>query len=111
MSDDDRIRWRCRRGMLELDLVLNAFLDRHLCNLDAHELETFCGLLECPDPELLDYVMGHKEPAAAEEYELIVLLRGVNVHLASNTPSAPAGRGNGRGEIPRRERLMPFAQN
>ena len=95
MSDDDRIRWHCRRGMLELDLVLNAFLERHLSTLDARKLEAFRALLECPDPELLDYVMGHKEPAAVEQYEVAALLRGVNVHLASNMPSTPAPLGKG----------------
>jgi antitoxin CptB len=95
MSDDDRIRWRCRRGMLELDLVLNAFLERHLCTLDARKLEVFCTLLERPDPELLDYVMGHNEPGSAEECEMIALLRNVNVHLTSYIPSTSPALGNG----------------
>jgi antitoxin CptB len=70
-----RIRWRCRRGMLELDLVLKAFVERHLATLEPHKLEVFGTLLERPDPELLDYFMGHKEPLAAEERELIGLIR------------------------------------
>jgi antitoxin CptB len=61
--------------MLELDLVLNAFLQRHLETLDAEKLDTLTALLERPDPELLDYVMGHEEPAAAQERELVNLMR------------------------------------
>jgi len=42
----DRIRWHCRRGMLEIDLVLNAFLDRHLETLTERQLDAFRALLE-----------------------------------------------------------------
>ena len=41
MSDADRIRWRCRRGMLELDLVLTSFLESQLDNLDDAQLDAF----------------------------------------------------------------------
>jgi antitoxin CptB len=111
MSDHDRIRWRCRRGMLELDLVLNAFLERHLAILEPHELEAFHALLERPDPELLDYVMGHAQPGAADECEVIALLRDVNVHLASNIPSAPGPLSAGDTGFVRASGVMPLAQN
>ena len=45
MGDLDRIRWQCRRGLLELDLVLAAFLERQLDRLDAQQLEIFKELL------------------------------------------------------------------
>ena len=70
----DRLRWRCRRGMLELDLVLSAFLERHLDQLDASEIEALKVLLALPDPDLLDLVMG-AEPEGAAEHELIALMR------------------------------------
>ena len=71
----DRLRWRCRRGMLELDLVLSAFLERHLDQLDASEIEALKVLLALPDPDLLDLVMGRAEPEGAAEHELIALMR------------------------------------
>ena len=71
----ERIRWRCRRGMLELDLVLNAFLERHFASLEPRSVDAFRALLERPDPELLDFVMGHSNPAASEERELVALMR------------------------------------
>ena len=71
----DRLRWRCRRGMLELDLVLNAFLERHLDRLDGPALEAFSALLARTDPELLDLVMGRSEPAGRREEALVALLR------------------------------------
>ena len=62
MSERDRIRWHCRRGLLELDLVLAAFLERHFDRLDAREVELFKALLEQPDNDLVDLVMGRAEP-------------------------------------------------
>jgi succinate dehydrogenase flavin-adding protein (antitoxin of CptAB toxin-antitoxin module) len=73
----ERIRWHCRRGMLELDLVLNAFVQRHLATLTPRELDTFRGILERPDPELLDLVMAHTDPEDTAERELIRLMRAV----------------------------------
>ena len=77
MSDRlrDRMRWRCRRGMLELDLVLNAFLERHLATLDPARIEAFTTLLARTDPELLELVMGREEGLDALERELLTLMR------------------------------------
>ena len=71
----ERIRWHCRRGMLELDLVLNAFLERHLEDLEPASLDAFKGLLERPDPELLDLVMGHAEADGPAERAVLALVR------------------------------------
>ena len=71
----DRLRWRCRRGMLELDLVLNAFIERHLDELEPSAIEAFKSLLALPDPELFDHVMGRTEPESIEERELLALMR------------------------------------
>ena len=62
MADFDRIRWRCRRGLLELDLVLEAFLARGYERLDAGERRLFDELLEQPDNDLLDLALGRREP-------------------------------------------------
>jgi antitoxin CptB len=74
----ERIRWHCRRGMLELDLVLNAFVEQHLENLAPAQLDTLRRILESPDPELLDLVMGHSDPETTAELELIALMRAAN---------------------------------
>ena len=62
MSDFDRVRWRCRRGLLELDLVLAAFLERGYERLDAGGRRLFEELLDQPDDELLDLALGRSEP-------------------------------------------------
>ena len=64
MSDLDRIRWQCRRGMLELDLVLNRFVEEDLAALDPEQLQTFKNLLAEADTQLLSWVMGQTEPPA-----------------------------------------------
>jgi antitoxin CptB len=63
MSDFDRVRWRCRRGLLELDLLLKGFLERSYDRLGPEERAAFVELLEQPDNDLLDLAMGRTEPA------------------------------------------------
>lgn len=47
-----RLRWRCRRGMLELDLVLANFLQRHHAELTAEQCVELDSLLNLPDQDL-----------------------------------------------------------
>ncbi len=49
-----RLSWRCRRGLLELDIVLQAFSENYLQHLTASELNAFDRLLDLPDNEFLD---------------------------------------------------------
>ncbi len=72
MSELDRIRWRCRRGLLELDLVLENFLDRRFGGLDAEQRQLFSELLDQPDNDLLDLALGRRE--AAPRYQALVEL-------------------------------------
>jgi succinate dehydrogenase flavin-adding protein (antitoxin of CptAB toxin-antitoxin module) len=76
MSDIDRVRWRCRRGLLELDLILNGFLETRYAGLDADQRERFNELLEEDDNDLLDLAMGRCEPQP--RYRMMVdMLRAV----------------------------------
>ena len=75
MSDLDRIRWHCRRGLLELDLVLQRFNDRYLPGLTLDQRRRFQELLMLGDNELLDIVMGRSEPISESIAELAALLR------------------------------------
>jgi antitoxin CptB len=73
VSDADRIRWQCRRGLLELDLILAKFLDRHLENLSPASLAAFRHLLDYPDNDLLELAMGKTPPPDAETAAIINL--------------------------------------
>ena len=71
----DRLRWRCRRGLLELDLVLNRFLERHLATLDAEQRLAVARLLDTPDTELWDMVSGRRAGPDAAAEALLRLMR------------------------------------
>ena len=62
MSDDiARLRWRCRRGMRELDAVLVGFLNSSYGTLNEEDKVRFGALLELPDPDLHAYLVGRYE--------------------------------------------------
>lgn len=61
MAELDRIRWQCRRGLLELDLVLNRFVERDLDGLNPGQLQVFKALLNEQDLTLLAWVMEQEE--------------------------------------------------
>ena len=61
MKDLERARWRCRRGLLELDIVLQRFMDEHYAHLDKTELRQFEILLDLPDNDLWEMIALRKE--------------------------------------------------
>lgn len=54
-----RIKWACRRGMLELDVVIMPFFEECFDDLTDQEQQEFVSLLECDDPDLFTWIMGH----------------------------------------------------
>ena len=56
------VRWRCRRGMKELDVLLERYFDRRFKTASVSEQAAFLTLLSMPDPTLMDFVMGRKQP-------------------------------------------------
>jgi antitoxin CptB len=71
----DRIKWHCRRGLLELDLLLQRFLTQTLDALNAEQVEVFRELLEYEDNDLLELLMGRAEPLDARLSGVLGLLR------------------------------------
>ena len=70
-----KLRWDCRRGLLELDLILEKFNARHLATLEAEHVAQFRELLALPDNDLLDLIM-ERGPLADRRFEtLLKLLR------------------------------------
>jgi len=65
----DRLRWKCRRGLLELDLVLERYLRRHPGD------ERLAALLDLPDNDLWDIVSGRSERYDARFRETVARLR------------------------------------
>jgi antitoxin CptB len=77
VSELDRIRWHCRRGLLELDLILARFQEQVLPQLSGEELESFKRLLQCSDNDLWDLVTGRLEPEPGVEARLVGHLRSL----------------------------------
>ena len=71
-----RLRWRCRRGLLENDLVLERFLEVHGTKLSAGQLEAFNKLLDLEDKQIWDLVSGRREAGDPGLVEVVELLRG-----------------------------------
>ena len=57
-SNKSRLRWRCRRGMKELDVLMGGFLERHFDELGASLQAAFAELVEQPDPTIADWIWG-----------------------------------------------------
>ncbi len=57
-----RLRWRCRRGLLELDIVLARFVEQRYAALDAAQQAAFDALLDMPDTVLWDMITGREAP-------------------------------------------------
>jgi antitoxin CptB len=71
----NRLRWRCRRGMLENDLILSRFVDAHAATLTRDELGQLDQLLALADDELWDLLSGRVPPADVEIAPLVTALR------------------------------------
>jgi antitoxin CptB len=70
-----RVRWRCRRGMLENDLVLARFLDARGESLTEDDVALLDRLLDLPDNELWDLIARRTEPADPSLVPLLEVLR------------------------------------
>lgn len=71
----NRLRWRCRRGLLELDIVLTRFVEQHYANLSAKEKIAFVELLTEADNDLWEIISGVNATSTAHDEHLLSLLR------------------------------------
>jgi antitoxin CptB len=74
-EDLARLRWHCRRGMKELDLLLAAYLENHYPSASSAEQQAFAQLLELQDPTLFAYLMGRERPLSEDERRVVDALR------------------------------------
>ena len=69
LMDTSRLYWACRRGMLELDFLLQPFVKQHYDGLTEVDKTTFQRLLACDDPQLFAWFMQAepcRDPSLAE---------------------------------------------
>jgi antitoxin CptB len=67
----DRLKWKCRRGLLELDLVFERFIP----GLRDEEVEPFDALLDLPDNRLWDIVAGRSQDYPPRFHAIVARLR------------------------------------
>ena len=90
-----KLKWRCRRGMLENDLLIEKFFARHEMTLTVSQAKGMNDLMELSDNDLLDLLLKRKEPlmlsdnaardfsSTPEAIDVLALLRPASSAVAS----------------------------
>ena len=72
-----KLRWRCRRGLLENDLFIEKFFDRHASGLTVRQAEALGVLMDLSDNDLLDLLLGRKQPQDTLAQEDVINVLGM----------------------------------
>lgn len=80
MSETSRLRWLCRRGMKELDLLFNSYLEQSYPVAEVADQKAFEAILQMQDPELYDLILGRFESEDKDIDRLIKVLRNSLTH-------------------------------
>jgi antitoxin CptB len=73
-----KIQWQCRRGMLELDLLLNQFIEQALDKLQESQVQAFEKLLTSSDVALYAWLIDNKQPTDKELLAIVELIQKNN---------------------------------
>jgi antitoxin CptB len=74
-GERSRLLWRCRRGIREMDIVLQAFLNQSYDTLSDADKNSFAQLLDEADLDILNWIMGKDEPENDGIKNIIALIR------------------------------------
>lgn len=74
LVDKRRLRWACRRGMLELDVLFMPFVEDAYDELTEPQKAVFRRLITCDDPDLFAWFMGHQQCPDPELAEMVALM-------------------------------------
>lgn len=80
LLDENRLRWACRRGMLELDILLGGFIDNGYARLNEEEKFLFQDLLIEADQQLYEYFM---KDVKVEDEKLENVIRKIRIAAAT----------------------------
>lgn len=83
MASPGRLKWQCRRGTLELDIMLERYLSQCYSLADEAEQSLFLTLLALEDKELFPYLMGDRLPDSEQLATLIEKIRQLGSDTAS----------------------------
>jgi antitoxin CptB len=74
-----KLRWRCRRGLLENDLMIQAFFEQHSQNLTVSQAQALYDLMDLSDNDLLDLLLKRNDLEASfftpERHQILSMLR------------------------------------
>ncbi len=73
--EKNRLFWAARRGMLELDLVLQPFIDNVYDSLDQSDKELFWALLECEDQDMFSWFIDKVDPQEPGTLKIVKIIR------------------------------------
>ena len=73
MSELSRLRWRCRRGIKEMDLILQYFLEHVYAGLSPQQQTLFEQILDETDLDIMDWITSRSEPEN-KDYEVLIHL-------------------------------------
>ena len=76
----NKLHWRCRRGMKELDLLTLGYLERYYRDAPVEEQQAFANLLELQDPQLMGYILGRENPVDAATRRVVGAMRTLLHH-------------------------------
>jgi antitoxin CptB len=79
-ADKKRLLWQCRRGMLELEILLREFVEQDYDHLRPDNQQAFEDLLQIIDPVLFDYLMGVQEAENESTRTIVRLVRDAARH-------------------------------
>jgi len=86
MSLKAKLKWHCRRGMRELDLLLEGFLEQRYEALPPSDRDAFERLLDCPNEDLMAWLV---EGAAPPDAELAAIVADIKDQIPAQRRKAP----------------------
>ena len=78
-TDDAALRWRSRRGLLELELLLRPFVSTRLASLSVAEKHHYARLLEHDDCDIYDWLMDRDAPEDPQLVDMVRAVRAANI--------------------------------
>ncbi|BAH83005.1 FAD assembly factor SdhE [Candidatus Ishikawella capsulata] len=77
-NEKSRILWACRRGMLELDIIIMRFFKKKYDHISYHQQKLFIELLKCDDIDLFNWIINRHKPQNIKLQHIIQLIHQNN---------------------------------
>ena len=84
-AEFNKLKWRCRRGLLENDLFIERFFAHHEATLTVSQAQGLQSLMDLADPDLLDLLLARSQPVGeldnSDVHEVLTLMRAAPVSV------------------------------